>query len=75
METSFYKFDKDLLFKDAFVVWKPFKHPQYGDIEIGSFKKNYGRVHPGFLLESDAHRNMVFTIYHVCQTPKLEILR
>jgi hypothetical protein len=27
-QTSAYQFDKDLLFKGAFVDWKPFKHPQ-----------------------------------------------
>ncbi len=36
-------------------------------------KKNFGRAHPGFLLESDAHRNMAFTIYHCYHTPKLNI--
>jgi hypothetical protein len=30
-------------------------------------------MHPGFLLESDAHRNMAFTIYHAYHTPTLEI--
>ena len=66
-------FDKDLLMKDAFVDWHPFKHPTYGDIEIGGFKKTYTRLHPGFLLESDAHRNMAFSIYHCFHTPKLEV--
>ncbi|RYY25500.1 MAG: peptidase M14 [Chitinophagaceae bacterium] len=67
------EFNRHLLFKDAFVDWHEFNHPQYGKIEIGGFKKNFGRAHPGFLLESDAHRNMAFTIYHCYQTPKLEI--
>jgi hypothetical protein len=56
------------------VDWKEYKHPQYGTIEIGGFKKNFGRAHPGFLLEQDAHRNMAFTIYHGYQTPKLSII-
>jgi hypothetical protein len=68
-----YTFDKDLLMKDAFVDWHPFKHPQYGDIEIGGFKKTYTRLHPGFLLESDAHRNMAFSVYHAYHTPKLKV--
>ncbi len=68
-----YDFDRYLLFGDAFVNWHPYHHPQYGDIEIGGFKKNFGRPHPGFLLESDAHRNMAFTLYHAYQTPKLDI--
>jgi hypothetical protein len=71
-ETTF-KFDRLLLFKDAFVEWHPYNHPQFGPIEIGGFKKNFTRMHPGFLLESDAHRNMAFTVYHAYHTPKLEI--
>ena len=71
-ETAF-EFDRWLLFKDAFVDWHEFDHPQYGKIEIGGFRKNFGRAHPGFLLESDAHRNMSFTIYHAYHTPKLLI--
>ncbi len=68
-----YRFNEMLLFRDAFVPWKPYNHPQYGPIEIGGFKKNFNRMHPGFLLESDAHRNMAFTIYHAYHTPKLVI--
>ena len=68
------KVDKYLTFGDAFVDWEKFEHPQYGEIEIGGFKKNFGRAHPGFLLEQDAHRNMAFTIYHAYQTPKLSVL-
>ncbi len=72
-QSAQYSFDRGLLFNDAFVEWKAFKHPQYGDIEIGGFKKSFGRMHPGFLLESDAHRNMSFTLYHAYHTPKLSI--
>ncbi len=68
------KVDKYLTFGDAFVDWEEYQHPQYGTIEIGGFKKNFGRAHPGFLLEQDAHRNMAFTIYHAYQTPKLSVL-
>lgn len=68
-----FQFDQYLLFKDGFVDWHEFDHAQYGKIEIGGFKKNFGRAHPGFLLESDAHRNMSFTIYHGYHTPKLSI--
>ncbi len=68
-----YEFDRYLLFQDAFVPWHEYDHPQYGKIEIGGFKKNFGRAHPGFLMQSDAHRNMAFTIYHCYQTPKLSV--
>jgi hypothetical protein len=65
--------DRYLTFGDAFVNWEEYDHPQFGKIEIGGFKKNFGRAHPGFLLEQDAHRNMAFTIYHAYHTPKLSV--
>lgn len=68
-----YAFNKYLLFGDAFVDWETYEHPVYGTVEIGGFKKNFGRAHPGFLLEQDAHRNMAFTIYHAYQMPHLVI--
>jgi len=68
-----FEFDKYLLFEDAFVEWTPYDHPIYGEIEVGGFKRNYSRADPGFLLESDAHRNMAFTIYHAYHTPKLVV--
>jgi len=67
------KVDELLTMGDAFVNYKEFKHPQFGTVEIGGFKKTFGRAHPGFLLEQDAHRNAAFTIYHAYHTPKLSI--
>lgn len=68
-----YEFDRYMLFEDAFVPWEKYDHPQYGEIEIGGFRKNYTRANPGFLLEQDAHRNMAFTIYHAYHMPKLSV--
>ena len=67
------KVDDLLTFGDAFVHWKAYSHPQFGAVEIGGFKKTFGRAHPGFLLEQDAHRNAAFTIFHAYHTPKLTI--
>ncbi|NMC40809.1 MAG: peptidase M14, partial [Bacteroidales bacterium] len=39
------------------------------------FSKNFGRLHPGFLLETDAHRNAAFCIYNAYQLPKLEVTK
>ncbi len=68
-----YEFDRLLLFEDAFIPWQKISHPVYGEIETGGFNKNFGRLHPGFLIESDAHRNAAFCIYNSYQSPKLEI--
>ena len=68
-----YEFDKLLLFEDAFIPWQKVQHPVYGEIEAGGFNKNFGRLHPGFMLETDAHRNAAFCIYNAYQSPKLEV--
>ncbi|MEQ8684937.1 MAG: M14 family metallopeptidase [Imperialibacter sp.] len=73
VQKDMYKFEKNLLMTDAFVDWKEFDHPELGKIEIGGFRKNFGRDNPGFLLENDAHRNMAFLIFHAYHTPKLVI--
>lgn len=72
-QTDQYEFDKLLLFEDAFIPWKKIEHPVYGEVELGGFSKMFGRLHPGFLLESDAHRNAAFCIYNAYQSPRLEI--
>ncbi len=68
-----YDFDRDLLMNDAFTPWEEFDHPTYGKIEVGGFKKNFGRATPGFMLEEEAHRNMAFTFYHAYHMPNLSI--
>ncbi|TXD78605.1 M14 family metallopeptidase [Algoriphagus ratkowskyi] len=73
-QDELFKVDELLTMGDAFVNWSEFDHPQFGTVEIGGFKKNVGRAHPGFLLEQDAHRNIAFTIYHAYHTPKLSVL-
>ncbi len=66
-------FDRLLLLGEAFVPWEKVQHPQYGEIEVGGFKKNFGRVEPGFLIQSDAHRNMMFTLYQTSEMPLVEV--
>ncbi len=68
-----YDFDKELLANDAFTPWAPYNHPTYGEVEIGGFKKNFGRATPGFMLEEELHRNMAFALYHAHHMPRLSI--
>ncbi len=73
-QDEMFEVDELLTMGDAFVMWHEYEHPQFGPVEIGGFKKTFGRAHPGFLLEQDAHRNAAFTIYHAYHTPKLSVL-
>ncbi len=68
-----HRFDRLLLFGEGTVDWQPVEHPQYGEIEIGGFRKSWTRTAPSFLLEELCHRNMAFTLYHADQMPLLSI--
>lgn len=70
---TLYRFDKLLLFEEGIVPWKPFHHPQFGDIEIGGVKKAWTRTAPSFMLEDMCHRNMAFTLFHCYHTPKVTV--
>jgi hypothetical protein len=62
-----------MLLGGGFVDWHPFQHPLYGDIEIGGFRKDVGRVPPSFLIEEMLHRNALFAIRHAAAMPRVVI--
>ena len=66
-------FDDHLLMGAGFVDWTPFEHPLYGEIEIGGFQKDVGRVPPSFLIEEMLHRNAMFCVRHAEAMPELLI--
>ncbi len=61
-----------VLLGEQFANWKPYKHPLYGDIEIGGVKIYGTRVPPSFQLADTCHRNSAFCFYHADQLPRLE---
>jgi len=67
------RFDRYLLLGEGTVEWHEVEHPQYGTIEVGGMKKNWGRQPPSFMLEEESHRTAAFLIYHAQQLPLLEI--
>jgi hypothetical protein len=58
------EFNDSVLLGDVFVDWHPYTHPTYGDIEIGGFKHQHGRVAPSFMIEEMLHRNALFCARH-----------
>lgn len=66
-------FDDTLLSGGGAIPWQPAEHPFYGEIEIGGFRKDVGRVPPTFLIEEMAHRNALFCIEHAEAMPEVEI--
>jgi hypothetical protein len=66
-------FNDLLLFGEAFVDWHEVDHPDYGKVELGGYKKSFGRQPPAFLIQEELHRNMVFTLYHSAQLPRIRV--
>jgi hypothetical protein len=67
-----YFFDDFLEFGDQYVEWAPFQHPEYGEVEMGGWKKLSGRVNPRFMSMELFHRNMAFTLWHADQMPLMK---
>lgn len=67
------KFNDLLTLGRQFVPWTKVQHPQYGEVEVGGYRHDVGRVPEGWLLESECHRNAAFVLYHARQLPKLSI--
>jgi len=70
-QRSRYFFDDFVEFGDQYIEWAPFNHPQYGEVEMGGWKKLSGRINPRFMSMELFHRNMAFTLYHADMMPKM----
>jgi hypothetical protein len=67
------KYNDELTQGRMFVNWKPFKHPTYGEIEIGGYKHDTGRPPEGFMLTEECHRNAMYVIFHGYHLPLLKV--
>jgi len=53
--------------------WKPYKHPLYGDIELGGWVKLSSRLPHPFMLQDLVHRNASAVIFAARNTPKISM--
>jgi hypothetical protein len=67
------KFNDKLTHGTLYKNWTPFKHPVYGDIEIGGWIKYSTRMPHPFMLQDLVHRNASAVIFAATQTPDIEI--
>jgi signal peptidase I len=65
------KFNDNVVHGSLFKEWTPFKHPVYGDIEIGGWIKYSSRMPHPFMLTDMVHRNAAAVIYAAGQTPEI----
>lgn len=60
---------------EGFVDWKPFQHPQLGQVEIGGLDTKYTTRNPppGKWLEREIDRTMMFALRHAALLPLVRV--
>jgi hypothetical protein len=58
---------------ELFKPWTPFKHPQYGDVEIGGWVKMSSRLPHPFMLADLVHRNAAAVLFAAAETPQINM--
>lgn len=67
------KFNDHVTQGEQYNEWKPYKHPLYGDIEIGGWSKISSRLPHPFMLQDLVHRNASAVIFAAQQTPDVKM--
>jgi hypothetical protein len=67
------KFNDHVAHGQLFKSWKPFKHPTYGDIEIGGWVKFSSRLPAPFMIKDMVHRNASAVIFSAKHTPDVSM--
>lgn len=69
------KFNDNVAQGELYKKWEPYKHPVYGDVEIGGWVKMSSRLPHPFMLQDLVHRNASTVIFAARNTPdvKLEV--
>lgn len=58
----------------GFENWRPFDHPQLGEVEIGGWHSKYVVVNaPPMFLEAECHKNTMFIVRAAATLPRLDI--
>ncbi len=67
------KFSDNVVQGALYKPWTPFKHPVYGDIEIGGWVKMSSRLPQPFMLTDLVHRNASSVLFAAGQTPDVSL--
>ncbi|RIJ47965.1 hypothetical protein D1614_12640 [Maribellus luteus] len=67
------KFSDNVTQGELYKDWKPFKHPVYGDIEIGGWVKMSSRLPHPFMLPELVHRNASVVLLAADNTPEISM--
>jgi len=67
------KYNDNLTQGELFKPWKSFKHPTYGEIEIGGWAKMSTRLSATFMIQDMVHRNAMAVIFSAKHAPEVSL--
>jgi hypothetical protein len=67
------KFNRHVGLEELYKPWTAFKHPVYGDIQIGGWVKMSSRLPHPFMLPELVHRNAMVVLLASEQTPEISM--
>ncbi|HUW93394.1 MAG TPA: M14 family metallopeptidase [Bacteroidales bacterium] len=67
------KFNDNVTQGELYKEWKAYKHPVYGDVEIGGWVKMSSRLPHPFMLQDLVHRNASTVIFAAKNTPDVTL--
>jgi hypothetical protein len=67
------KFNRHVGLEELYKPWTAFKHPVYGDIQIGGWVKMSSRLPHPFMLPELVHRNAMVVLLASEQTPEINM--
>jgi hypothetical protein len=67
------KYSDNLTQGELYKPWKPFKHPTYGEIEIGGWVKMSSRLSAPFMILDLVHRNAMAVLFSAKHVPEVSL--
>jgi hypothetical protein len=67
------KFSDNVVQGELYKPWKAFKHPSYGDIEIGGWVKMSSRLGAPFMIKDLVHRNAMAALFSAKHLPEVSL--
>jgi len=67
------KYSDNLTQGELYKPWKPFKHPTYGEIEIGGWVKMSSRLSAPFMIIDLVHRNAMAVLFSAKHMPEVSL--
>ena len=67
------KFSDNVVQGELYKPWKAFKHPTYGDVEIGGWVKMSSRLGAPFMIKDLVHRNAMAVLFTAKHLPEVSL--